>query len=39
MELAELNDRGLVLVGCGRMGGALLKGWLCLLYTSPSPRD
>ncbi|MFC0812901.1 pyrroline-5-carboxylate reductase [Paracoccus panacisoli] len=28
MELAELNDRGLVLVGCGRMGGALLKGWL-----------
>lgn len=28
MDLAELNGRGLVLVGCGRMGGALLKGWL-----------
>lgn len=28
MELAELNERGLVLVGCGHMGGALLKGWL-----------
>ena len=28
MELSHLNDRGLVLVGCGRMGGALLRGWL-----------
>lgn len=28
MELAQLNERGLVLVGCGRMGGALLQGWL-----------
>lgn len=28
MDLAHLNDRGLVLVGCGRMGGALLQGWL-----------
>ncbi|WP_299360279.1 pyrroline-5-carboxylate reductase [uncultured Paracoccus sp.] len=28
MDLARLNDRGLILVGCGRMGGALLKGWL-----------
>lgn len=28
MDLAHLNHRGLVLVGCGRMGGALLKGWL-----------
>jgi len=28
MELAQLNDRGIVLVGCGRMGGALLRGWL-----------
>ena len=23
-----INRRGLVLVGCGRMGGAMLKGWL-----------
>ncbi|AGT09527.1 pyrroline-5-carboxylate reductase [Paracoccus aminophilus] len=28
MELAKLNERGLVLVGCGNMGGALLDGWL-----------
>jgi len=28
MELTHLNQRGLVLVGCGRMGGALLQGWL-----------
>lgn len=28
MELAQLNGRGLVLVGCGKMGGALLDGWL-----------
>ncbi|WP_312528248.1 pyrroline-5-carboxylate reductase [Paracoccus sp. (in: a-proteobacteria)] len=28
MELSELNGRGLVLVGCGNMGGALLNGWL-----------
>lgn len=28
MDLGHLNERGLVLVGCGRMGGALLRGWL-----------
>ncbi len=28
MDLLHLNERGLVLVGCGRMGGALLQGWL-----------
>ncbi|ARJ70886.1 pyrroline-5-carboxylate reductase [Paracoccus contaminans] len=28
MTLAQLNERGLLLVGCGRMGGALLRGWL-----------
>lgn len=27
-DFNELNRRGLVLVGCGRMGGAMLKGWL-----------
>lgn len=27
-DFDELNQRGLVLVGCGRMGGAMLKGWL-----------
>ncbi|MRX49767.1 pyrroline-5-carboxylate reductase [Paracoccus sp. S-4012] len=28
MDLSHLNDRGLLLVGCGKMGGALLDGWL-----------
>ena len=28
MDFLDLNARGLVLVGCGRMGGALLDGWL-----------
>jgi len=27
-DISTLNSRGLVLVGCGRMGGALLDGWL-----------
>ncbi|MFC0201570.1 pyrroline-5-carboxylate reductase [Paracoccus rhizosphaerae] len=27
-EFDDINARGLVLVGCGRMGGAMLKGWL-----------
>ncbi|HRM74456.1 MAG TPA: hypothetical protein PLI13_07090, partial [Paracoccus sp. (in: a-proteobacteria)] len=27
-DISELNTRGLVLIGCGRMGGALLDGWL-----------
>lgn len=28
MNLEQINDRGLVVVGAGRMGGALLDGWL-----------
>ncbi len=28
MDLSELNTRGLVLLGCGKMGSALLEGWL-----------
>ncbi|MDO5606308.1 MAG: pyrroline-5-carboxylate reductase [Paracoccus sp. (in: a-proteobacteria)] len=28
MDFTEINRRGLVLVGCGRMGGAMLEGWL-----------
>lgn len=27
-DFDDINERGLVLVGCGRMGGAMLKGWL-----------
>jgi len=28
MDQSELNTRGLVLLGCGKMGSALLEGWL-----------
>ncbi|MBA4490286.1 pyrroline-5-carboxylate reductase [Paracoccus sp. S1E-3] len=27
-DFSDINERGLVLVGCGRMGGAMLTGWL-----------
>ena len=27
-DFDDINKRGLVLVGCGRMGGAMLRGWL-----------
>ncbi|MFT4014721.1 MAG: pyrroline-5-carboxylate reductase [Paracoccus sp. (in: a-proteobacteria)] len=27
-DISDVNARGLVLIGCGRMGGALLDGWL-----------
>ena len=28
MNLSEINARGLVLLGCGKMGSAMLQGWL-----------
>lgn len=28
MDLSEINTRGLVLLGCGKMGSAMLEGWL-----------
>ena len=28
MNLGDINARGLVLLGCGKMGSALLEGWL-----------
>ena len=44
MDLAHLNDRGLLLVGCGKMGQALLDGWLArgvrpgaVHVTDPAP--
>ena len=27
-DFDDINARGLVLVGCGRMGGAMLQGWM-----------
>ncbi len=47
MELAAIADRGLVLLGCGKMGTALLEGWLAgglppaaisVLEPRPGPR-
>lgn len=44
-DISELNARGLVLIGCGRMGGALLNGWLknglqpsAVHVVDPKPR-
>ncbi len=44
-DISELNGRGLVLIGCGRMGGALLDGWLkrglqpgAVAVLDPNPR-
>jgi len=28
MDMDHVRDRGLVLLGCGKMGGAMLQGWL-----------
>ena len=45
MDISALNARGLVLIGCGRMGGALLQGWLkhglaasAVHVVDPAPR-
>ena len=47
MDLSPIADRGLVLLGCGKMGTALLEGWLAggvapasvtVLEPKPSPR-
>lgn len=46
MEFGEIGERGLVLVGCGKMGSALLKGWLgsglppaAVHVIEPNPSD
>ncbi|MTH76211.1 pyrroline-5-carboxylate reductase [Paracoccus aestuariivivens] len=45
MDFSTINARGLVLIGCGRMGGALLNGWLkngllasAVHVVDPNPR-
>lgn len=47
MELSDLAGRGVVLLGCGKMGSALLEGWLAggmppsafsVRDPNPSPR-
>ena len=46
MTFADLNRRGLVLLGCGKMGSALLEGWLkrglalsAVTVIEPHPSD
>ncbi|QYK42879.1 MAG: pyrroline-5-carboxylate reductase [Paracoccaceae bacterium] len=46
MTLDTVRDRGLVLLGCGKMGSALLAGWLAaglppeaVHVTEPNPSD
>ncbi|MBT9247496.1 pyrroline-5-carboxylate reductase [Gemmobacter fulvus] len=46
MTLDTVNDRGLVLLGCGKMGSAMLEGWLAqgvkpgaVWVIEPSPSD
>ncbi len=46
MAFGEIDERGMVLVGCGKMGGALLEGWLgsglnpsSVWVIDPKPSD
>ena len=46
MEIGDIAHRGLVLLGCGKMGGALLKGWIgqgmdmgAVWVVDPAPSD
>ena len=46
MTLDDVTKRGLVLLGCGKMGGAMLKGWLAegvpagaVHVIDPAPSD
>lgn len=46
MDLRQVGERGLVLVGCGKMGSALLAGWLkgglppaAVWVRDPNPSD
>jgi pyrroline-5-carboxylate reductase len=36
MDLSQVNGRGLVLLGCGKMGSAMLEGWLAQGVTATS---
>ncbi len=46
MDISDVNTRGLVLLGCGKMGSALLEGWLArgiaassVTVLDPKPSD
>lgn len=46
MDLTDINSRGVVLLGCGKMGSAMLAGWLArglapgaVTILDPNPSD
>lgn len=46
MDMTQVNSRGLVLLGCGKMGSAMLQGWLAqglspdmVHIIDPNPSD
>lgn len=46
MDMADVSERGLVLLGCGKMGSAMLAGWLkeglspaSVWVIDPAPSD
>jgi pyrroline-5-carboxylate reductase len=46
MDFLDISTRGLVLLGCGKMGGAMLEGWLngglspdAVTVIDPKPSD
>lgn len=46
MDLSKINSKGLILLGCGKMGSALLAGWLdrgidprSVYVIEPKPSD
>lgn len=46
MNLTDVNTRGLVLLGCGKMGSAMLQGWMAqgvqagsVWVNDPNPTD
>ena len=46
MDFKDIEERGLVLLGCGKMGGAMLRRWLdrelspdAVTIIDPAPAD
>ncbi|MEM1100812.1 MAG: NAD(P)-binding domain-containing protein, partial [Pseudomonadota bacterium] len=46
MDISEIETRGLVMLGCGKMGSAMLAGWLkgglspeAIWVQDPAPSD
>lgn len=46
MSLDTINERGMVILGCGKMGSAMLEGWLdqglmpsAITVSDPAPSD